>query len=132
MGQRTRPLNSFVIQTLDQDIGIGPTQLWLFQFLPIPFAVGHSFRSFQLTEVLSTLPCQGLLSSFPIPPLQQNNFFLYNQKARALYIENDPPLEAVKSSVHPSPGIVISTTIVKGALIMTYKVLSHTQLVNAL
>ncbi|KAG5200433.1 hypothetical protein JEQ12_004967 [Ovis aries] len=56
VGHRTRPRNSVVIQTLEQDIGIGPTQLWLFQFLPIPFAVGQSFRLFQLTEVLSTLP----------------------------------------------------------------------------
>ena len=54
VGHRTRPRNSVVIQTLEQDIGIGPTQLWLFQFLPIPFAVGQSFRLFQLTEVLST------------------------------------------------------------------------------
>lgn len=81
---------------------------------------------------VNTSLTQGLLSSFPIPSLQQNNFFPCNQNARALYVVNDPPIEAAKSSIHPSPGIVISTTIVKGALIMTYKVLSHTWLVNAL
>lgn len=82
-------------------------------------------------EVLSSLHCPGLLSSLLIPLLHRNNFLLYSQKARALYIVNDPPLEAAKSQVHPSQGLVISTTIVKWALITTYKVLSHTYLVNA-
>lgn len=124
MGHRTRPLNSVVIQTLDQDIGIGPTQLWL-RGAVIQIVPTHRGS-------VNTSLTQGLLSSLPIPSLQQNNFFPYNQNARALYVVNDPPIEAAKSSIHPSPGIVISTTIVKGALIMTYKVLSHTWLVNAL
>lgn len=124
MGHRTRPLNSVVIQTLDQDIGIGPTQLWL-RGAVIQIVPTHRGS-------VNTSLTQGLLSSLPIPSLQQNNFFPYNQNARALYVVNDPPIEAAKSSIHPSPGIVISTTIVKGALIMTYKVLSLTWLVNAL
>ena len=124
MGHRTRPLNSVVIQTLDQDIGIGPTQLWL-RGAVIQIVPTHRGS-------VNTSLTQGLLSSLPIPSLQQNNFSPYNQNARALYVVNDPPIEAAKSSIHPSPGIVISTTIVKGALIMTYKVLSHTWLVNAL
>lgn len=74
------PSTTLASSDLDQDIGMGPTQLWLFQFLPIPLPWGKCVQIVPTHRgSVNTSLSRSLLSSFPIPSLQQNNFFPCNK-----------------------------------------------------